>query len=197
MIGMKSVSGGVNMVYLGLYLIVLGVVAVIVGPRLVVTAPQVGLLVVGSGWLMLIVGAIMGLVGKIRCLSVPDAVQTWGVIYTAVLCDVLVLLIGVADNLVVLPTIVRIAHGCLALLAFVLLVIFLKRVAVHIKDLQSQDRARSLLNLSIMTPIVIAACWVVPLLAIVALILLLVMLFIYIRLLLSLRVSLRRRMSRR
>jgi len=191
MIGMKSVSGGVNMVYLGLYLIVLGVVAVIVGPRLVVAAPQVGLLVVGSGWLMLIVGAIMGLVGKIRCLSVPDAVQTWGVIYTAVLCDVLVLLIGVADNLVVLPTIVRIAHGCLALLAFVLFVIFLKRVAVHIKDLQSQDRASFLLNLSIATAIVLVVGRVVPFLAIIGLILILVMFFTYIRLLLSLRVSLR------
>ena len=191
MIGMKKVSGGVNLVYLGLYLIVLGFIAVIAGAGLMVAAPQIGLLVVGSGPLMVIVGTIMGLVGKFRCLSVPDAVQTWGVIYSAVLCDVLVLLIGVADWLVVLPAIIGIAHGCLCVLASVLFVIFLKRVAVHIKDGRSQQRASSLLSLSIMTAIVVALSRIVPILAIVALILLLVILFTYIRLLLSLRVSLR------
>ncbi|MCP4175309.1 MAG: hypothetical protein GY758_31565 [Fuerstiella sp.] len=188
---MKNVFSGVNLVYLGLYLIVLGFVAVVVGAGLVVAAPPVGLLVMGSGPLMLIVGTILGLVGKIKCLAVPETVQTTGVIYTAVVCDVLVLLITVAGWFVVLPTIVDSAHGLLSLLASVLFVVFLKRIAVHIQDGQSEKRAGFLLKLCIANVIVLAVCLIVPPLAIVALILIVVMFFTYIRLLLSLRVSLR------
>ncbi|MCP4783845.1 MAG: hypothetical protein GY903_24570 [Fuerstiella sp.] len=191
MSAMKSVFSGVNLVYIGLYLIVLGFVAIILGAGLAAAASPAALLFIGAGPLMLIVGTIMGLVGKIKCLSVPETVQTTGVIYTAVVCDVLVLLITVADWFVVLPTIVGTAHGCMAILAPVLFVVFLKRVAAHVKDGQSEKRAGFLLNLCIANVIVMVVGLFLPPLAIVGLILILVMFFTYVRLLLSLRVSLR------
>lgn len=200
MSAMKSVSSGVNLVYIGFYLIVFGLIALLLGAGLVAAGSQVGLILLATAPLMLIVGSVLGLVGRLQCLSVPDAVQATGIIYTAVVCDVLVTLFAVASWFVALPDGVDSVHALLSLLASVLFVIFLKRVAVHIKDDQSKKRAGLFLKLSIATfvvPVVglmVAVMIFPPLLIVVSImvfIMAIVMLCLYVRLLTGLRVSLR------
>lgn len=80
--------------------------------------------------------------------------------------------------------------GLLSVAGMVFFLVFLKKLAVFIKDSESADRASSLLNLGIGLVVVMVAMIFLPLISILALVLMLVGFFIYNRLLSGLRKSL-------
>jgi hypothetical protein len=189
---MNSVSRGVNRVYIGLFMVVVGalVFPILAGLAVAAVPLAVTLFLVWGAVVLVTVGTIVGLIGRINCLSVPETVQATGVIYAAVACDVLALLISIGSASTELPALLEGAQGQLSLIASVLFVIFLKRVAKHIGDAASEKRAHNLLVLGGITVAVMIGVFVLPPLALVFLLLVIVMFFIYVRLLLSLRSSL-------
>jgi hypothetical protein len=187
----ENVRKGINCVYYGLYLIVVGFLVIIFGAAMLAVSPTAALAIVAAGPFMIIAGTVLGLVGRIMCLSVPDDCAASNVIYAAVVCDVAALLITTAGWVVDLPPIVNSLGGLLPAVASILFLVFLKKIAAHIRDGVSEQRASTILKLGIASVVTMILGVFLPPVVIVAFLMMIVSFFIYVRLLLSLRESLK------
>ena len=198
----ENVRKGINCVYYGLYLIVVGFLVMMFGGAMLAVSPAAALMIIAASPLMIIAGTILGLVGRIMCLSVPDDCAGSKVIYAAVVCDVAALLLSATGWFFDLPQLVNSLSDFLPLAAIILFLVFLKKIAAHIRDTASEQRASTVLKLGIASFVtwfvtLILGVFLAPL-AIVAIIMMIVVFlmmivsfFIYVRLLLSLRESLK------
>lgn len=179
----KYTRTGITFVYLGL---VFAVLAIFVVPLSLVLKAAPLLLAMPA---LLVASLLLSMIGRILCLSVPKEVGATGMIYTAVVCDVCSLFTEVSRMIPGLPNLSGFS-GLLSVAGMVFFLIFLKKLAVFIKDSESADRASSLLNLGIGLVVVMVAMIFLPPISILALVLMLVGFFIYNRLLSGLRKSL-------
>ena len=194
---LKRVATGLNLVYWSIAIILLsvfgGIVLVAVGGA---TGNAFGLF--GSVGLMLagiLLGVIVGLVGRVFCLAVPEATEARSMIFGAVICDVLAILIPFAEMLTSVPVWFERIPNFLSLVSAILFVIFMKRVANFIHKTELAERAQSLITLGLTMFVlaflmVFAAALVGPAAALLVLVVIGVGLFMflrYVRLLVDLR----------
>lgn len=191
MSGFENVRKGVNCVYYGLYLIVASVLVMMFGGAMVAVSPAAAMAIIAAAPLMIIAGTVLGLVGRIMCLTVPEVCAASTVIYAAVVCDVAALLISVAGWVVEVPQLINSLGGLLPALASILFLVFLKKIAAHISDNVSEQRASTVLKLGIASVVTMILGVFLPPVVIIAFLMMIVSFFIYVRLLLSLRESLK------
>jgi hypothetical protein len=193
---LKRVADGLNLVYWGIAIILLSFIGGLV--LLFVFATVWGELATIPAVLMglgIIAGTITGLVGRIFCLDVPEATNARPLIYSAVGCDVIAMLITVVSWIPAVPEQISRIPNLLSLVATLLFIIFMKRIANFIRQPQLAERAQSLVTWGIvvfllvlgMALLVIVAGPVAGLLGLVALVLALVVFLRYVRLILDLR----------
>lgn len=187
----ENVRKGINCVYYGLYLIIASVLVMMFGGAMIAVSPAAAMAIIAAAPLMIIAGTVLGLVGRIMCLSVPDNCAASNVIYAAVVCDVAALLITAAGWVVDLPQLVSSLSGVLPALASILFLVFLKKVAAHIRDDVSEQRASTILKLGVASVVTMILGVFLPPVVIVAFLMMIISFFIYVRLLLSLRESLK------
>ncbi|MEO2036868.1 MAG: hypothetical protein ABGZ35_32735 [Planctomycetaceae bacterium] len=191
---LANVEKGVGYVLYGLCLIFAGILVMLLGAFMLAAAsPAVVVAMITVGQMILTAGTILALVGRIMCLSVPDDCAATGVIYAAVGCDVTVVLISAASWFVDLPQLVSLLSNLLSLAATILFLIFLGKIAQHIRDNDSEQRAVMVLRLLIATFVTVFLGVCLTPLLIVALIMAIIGFFIYVRLLISLRQRLKAR----
>ena len=187
----ENVRKGINCVYYGLYLIIASVLVMMFGGAMVAVSPAAAMAIIAAAPLMIIAGTVLGLVGRIMCLAVPDNCAASNVIYAAVVCDVAALLITAASWVVDVPQLINSLSGLLPALASILFLVFLKKVAAHIRDDVSEQRASTILKLGVASVVTMILGVFLPPVVIVAFLMMIVSFFIYVRLLLSLRESLK------
>lgn len=182
----KHVRLGITFVYIGL---VLTVLAILMVPISIVTRFLPLLL---AAIPLSFASSLVSMVGRILCLTAPRQMKPYSSIVTSVVFDLLALIssLGVAENIPGVPELSNFSQ-LLSMAAVVFFLIFLKRLAVYIKDDKSAVRASNLLNLAIGIVVVMVAMIFVPPIAILALIFVIVGFFIYNRLLWGLRKNLR------
>lgn len=181
----KHVRLGITFVYIGL---VLTVLAILLAPLSIVTRFLPLLLAVIP---MTIASSLLSMVGRILCLTVPRSLKAYGFIVTSVVFDLLSLIsaLGFGDNIPGIPPLSGFS-GLLGIAAVVFFLIFLKKLAIYIKDDTSSIRASNLLNLAIGIVVVMVAMLFVPPIVFLVLIFVVIGFFIYNRLLWGLRESL-------
>lgn len=189
---LQSVQKGVSFVYYGLYLMVGSILVAIVGAAITVALPPVGLALVAAAPLMIIAGSVLSFIGRLKCLSVPDECSATGVIYTAVVCDVIAILISAASWFVELPERASSLKALLTLAASILFLIFLKKISVFIRDSISEKRSSNVLNLGIATFVTMIIGIFIPPLIILAFVMMIVGFIIYVKLLIGLKESLKK-----
>lgn len=189
---LQSVQKGVSFVYYGLYLMVGSFLLAMVGAGTIVVVPIVGLALVAAAPLMIIAGSVLSFIGRLKCLSVPDECSATGVIYTAVVCDVIAILISAASWFVELPERASSLKALLTLAASILFLIFLKKISVFIRDSISEKRSSNVLNLGIATFVTMIIGIFIPPLIILAFVMMIVGFIIYVKLLIGLKESLKK-----
>lgn len=158
--GLAKVAKGLNLVYLGTITNILaGLVAIFPIPYLPMLCLLVG-----------IVGVVMITVGRIFCLFVPQETGAKGLIIGAVACDVVVF--GTSSCSLVFLTLLRFSAGLVtsegfsrmtALLGWIMVIgqvrsvatigagllfmLFLRQLAIHLKERELADEAKTLLLL--------------------------------------------------
>jgi hypothetical protein len=193
---LKRVADGLNLVYWGIAITLLSIIG---GMVLIFAFGAMGgdlaaipAVLMGLG---IIAGVIIGLVGRIFCLDVPEETNARPMIYSAVVCDILAVLVSVVVWIPGIPQAISSVNNLLSLLATLLFVIFMKRIANFIQRPELADRAQSLVTFAVVL-IVLAfgaaflAMLVGPiamLLGLVAFVLAIVMFLRYVRLLIDLR----------
>ncbi len=188
---LQNVQKGVSYVYYGLYLMVGSILVAMLGAGIMMALPTAGLVLIAAAPLMIIAGSVLSFIGRIKCLSVPGDCAATGVIYTAVVCDVIAILISAVSWFIELPQLVSTLSALLTLAASVLFLIFLKKIAAFIRDSVSEKRSSSVLNLCIATFVTMIIGVFFPPLLIVAFIVMIVGCIIYVQLLISLKESLK------
>jgi len=123
--------------------IVLGMVFAAAGGTLALFIPAA---LIGLG---VIAGTITGLTGRIFCLDVPEETNARSLIYAAVICDAVAILVSIATWIPNVPESISSITNLLSLLATLLFIIFLKRIAKFIGRSELADRAQSILTLGI------------------------------------------------
>lgn len=181
----KYVRLGITFVYVGLILTVLAIFVVPVS----MIARFVPLLLAAIP--LTIASSLFSMIGRILCLTVPRQLKAHGFIATSVVFDLLSLIssLGIVDNIPGLPDLSGFS-GLLGIAAVIFFLIFLKKLAVYIKDETSSVRASNVLNLAMGIVVVMVAMFFVPPIAILVLIFVIIGFFIYNRLLWGLRTSL-------
>ena len=188
---LTNVHKGVSCVYYGLFLIVASILVAIPAAAVMMSSPRAGLAMMALVPLMLIAGTILGLVGRIICLAAPDEMQATGIIYAAVACDIVVVLISAAGWFVPVSDFVGSLSGLLSLAATVLFLIFLRQTATYIRDSVSERRAGNVMKLGAGAFVTVVLGIFLPPLLIVTFILVIVGFLIYVRLLTGLKASLK------
>jgi hypothetical protein len=184
----KNTRTGITLVYIGLVLTILSIFTI----PLATVLRQVPVLFLFP--LLLMAASLLSMIGRIFCLSVPKEVGASGLIYSAVALDVGSLFAAVS-RMIGLPNFSSFS-GLLSVAAMVFFLIFLKKLAVFIKDNESADRVANLLWVSVGLVIVLVGMIFLPrgplaaILAFMSFALFLVGFFIYNRLLSGLRKSL-------
>lgn len=188
---LQKVQKGVSYVYYGLYLMVGSIFVAMVGGGTLVVLPIVGLALIAATPLMIIAGSVLSFIGRLKCLSVPDQCSATGVIYTAVVCDVIAIVISAASWFTELPPLASSLNALLTLTASILFIIFLKKIAAFIRDSVSEKRSSNVLNLGIATFVAMIIGIFFPPLIILAFVMMIVGFIIYVKLLISLKESLK------
>jgi hypothetical protein len=135
---------------------------------MIAVSPAAAMAIIAAAPLMIIAGTVLGLVGRIMCLSVPDNCAASNVIYAAVVCDVAALLITAAGWVVDVPQLVSSLSGLLPAVASILFLVFLKKIAAHIRGNVSEQRASIILKLGVASVVAMILGEFVPLVVIVA-----------------------------
>jgi len=194
-----GVSRGISFVYYGLYLIVASILVGMLGGGLAggmvasgsSAGVGLGIIVIFLVGAMIFLGTICGFAGRIMCLEVPDGFVGKRAIYGAVAFDLASLAITLTGWSTQLPPVADLLYSLMGIAATILFLVFLKRVAQHINDQKSEQRAGNVLKIGVGIFVVIILSAFLPPLLLIAGVLLLVGFVMYIRLLISLRESLR------
>ncbi len=139
----SSVRRGISLVYYGL------VVAVVTVSLLFLNG-----LMGPTGWgrilpVLMLAAGVMSLVGKLYCLGVPEKTGTKEIILAAVGLDIAGTVLGLARYVAVVPPFVGAVGSLMALVAPVLFLVFLMRLAESINQPALSEQAASVLRIGI------------------------------------------------
>jgi hypothetical protein len=146
----RTLRLGISLVFYGLLLLVAALLLTILTPVLAFTiespSPFLALFIVP---ILLIAASIVGLVGKILCLAAPDETGGKQIVYVAVILDVSAALINLVSFVVPIPKFLDSISTLLGLTAFILFLVFLRQLAVFLKDAVLAERAAGVLKLGV------------------------------------------------
>jgi hypothetical protein len=146
----RTLRLGITLVFYGLLLLVAALLLSILAPALAFTiespSPFLALLIVP---ILLITASIIGLVGKILCLTTPDETGGKQIVYMAVILDVCAALINLMGLVVTIPKFLDSISTLLGLTAFILFLVFLRQLALFLKDSVLAERAAGVLKLGV------------------------------------------------
>jgi hypothetical protein len=146
---LNKVPLGISLVFYGLELTALAIILMFAVPFVV--AGNLALLIqVVFGLSILLVGAsILSFVGKALCLTAPSDMQGKTAIYTAVVLDVLGIVIQLASQFTTVPKMVADSSNLLAIAAFVCFLLFLQQLGRYLHDDELTSKSAGLLKLGI------------------------------------------------
>jgi hypothetical protein len=145
---LRRVASGLNLVYWGIGIVLLAILVGIIGGALTAVLGKAAVLIVAILPAGVIVGTIVGFVGRLFCLAVPPQTGAQGLIYGAVVCDVVAVALALGQ-FVTESTLVQGASNLLSLTATILFILFLKRVSQFVGRMDLAAKAKSLLVLGI------------------------------------------------
>ncbi len=148
---LNRVATGLNLVYWGIAITLLSVIGGFLAMLASMAANSIGVMMVigmaiGVG---VIVGVLVGLVGRIFCMAVPPGTGAQPLIYAAVALDVVALLVSIASIVAVVPEWLPRSTNLLSLVATLLFIIFMKRVATFIGQPDLAANAQGLITMGI------------------------------------------------
>jgi hypothetical protein len=146
---LNKVPLGISLVFYGLELTALAIILMFAVPFVV--AGNLALLIqVVFGLSILLVGvSILSFVGKALCLTAPSDMQGKTAIYTAVVLDVLGIVIQLASQFTTVPKMVANSSNLLAIAAFVCFLLFLQQLGRYLHDDELTSKSAGLLKLGI------------------------------------------------
>jgi hypothetical protein len=146
---LNKVPLGISLVFYGLELTALAIILMFAVPFVV--AGNLALLIqVVFGLSILLVGvSILSFVGKALCLTAPSDMQGKTAIYTAVVLDVLGIVIQLASQFTTVPKMVADSSNLLAIAAFVCFLLFLQQLGRYLHDDELTSKSAGLLKLGI------------------------------------------------
>jgi hypothetical protein len=141
---------GISLVFYGLLLLVAALVLSILSPviALIIESP-IPILALFIVPIIIVAARIIGLVGKVLCLAVPDETGGKQIVYVAVILDVCAALINLAGFVVIVPKFLDSISTLLGLTAFVLFLVFLRQLAVFLRDSVLAERAAGVLKIGV------------------------------------------------
>jgi hypothetical protein len=147
---LRKVALGLQLVYAGLILTVLGVILGVAAVMYFtsISKPYLGMLFTLG---ISLVAGMLDVAGKLLCLAVPEKSRSSGIISASVACTLSSLIIGLVGQFS--PAIgseLKALGGLLSALAYILFLIFLRRLAMYIGHLELAANAWSILIASVL-----------------------------------------------